>query len=499
MQQFTKNFIGELSLQFYIFQVIVILALILYGFFLVLLMRGRSLRTFDMILAYPISLLMYSISGFFLLSFGISFNRYSLIVMLLLFLAIISVLYRDNLLDLLKNSKYIKNRNIVIFLSVAFILTLICTSGIIPVSLTNDSMYFFSEYPRALIYYGKLNAFLDNFLTDASQGVAVIGTIPFFFGFDEAFGVQALFNLNFIIFFIYSIYEYASKRIDKRRTLLITALAVLLLISSMPFVIMSRWFMANMFFMEYMAIVVYTAYKYSGTENRSDIILLGILITGLSLMRMEGALNVGVIVLCIMMLEYKNKDIAVFFVSPVLVLQAMYLVRVFVIITLHAGVTFMTKEKAAILIAFLIAIIVYTMTVRKRLFVKLEKYYPWILTGGIAAVNLLILVFDRVNYVTNIKAFAANVLRNSGWGLFVPVIIGVLLLIPKKSFRMNYFDYSVICYILVTFIAGWARGDSLYASFGDSGNRILIQVVPLLIMAVTYKIIEGIEFWKKEK
>ena len=89
-------------------------------------------------------------------------------------------------------------------------------------------------------------------------------------------------------------------------------------------------------------------------------------------------------------------------------------------------------------------------------------------------------------------------LKNSGWGLCVPFVIGVFILIPKKSIKINYFDISVVCYILITIIAGWARGDNLYESFGDSGNRIMIQAVPVILFALIVKVTEGLKYWKEE-
>ena len=82
--------------------------------------------------------------------------------------------------------------------------------------------------------------------------------------------------------------------------------------------------------------------------------------------------------------------------------------------------------------------------------------------------------------------------------LFVPFVIGVFILIPKKSIKINYFDISVVCYILITIIAGWARGDNLYESFGDSGNRIMIQAVPVILFALIVKVTEGLKYWKEE-
>ena len=479
MQQFIDSYIATLSGQFFINQVITILLLVIYGVVFVGIIRGKSLSIADYILAYPLSLLAYSISGYFLLSAGIKFNKYSVIITMALFLIITAVFFRKRI-----NIKSLINKNTLMYIALAVILTLVSVSGIVPVSATNDSMYFFSEYPRALVHYEKIGSILDNFLTDASQGIAIIATLPFLYGFDEIFGVQTLLNINFLAFFAYAVQSYASTRLDKKNTYVITFVSIVMLVTSMPFVLMSRWFMANAFFMEYMAVILYFAYEFSLKEetDRADLLVLAVLITGLS----------------IMMLKFKSKDIALYFLSPVLILQSLYLYRIFIKITLHTKIQFMTKEKAVVLIAFLIIIMLYALLIRNRLPEKLEKNYRYLLVLSLISVNLVILVYDRSGYIINLKAFIFNMLKNSGWGLFVPFVIGVFILIPKKSIKINYFDISVVCYILITIIAGWARGDNLYESFGDSGNRIMIQAVPVILFALIVKVTEGLKYWKEE-
>jgi len=501
LYDFTQNFIALSSLRYFTFQVIAIFVLALYGIVFMMALRGEKVSLFDMLLAYPLSLCVYALSGYLLLSVAIPFNRATMIAAMLIVLCVVLFIFRNNLIEL-KNSNVITAKRLLITAGFILVVAVICTSGILPVSVTNDSMYFFSEYPRALIYYGKLTSILDNFLTDASQGIAIIGTIPFFFGFDEMFGIQSFLNINFILIFVHACYETAKdKLLDYKVTVkVLTILSFVLLITAMPYFVMARWLMANMFYMEFMFIVVYLAGYISkkGNITASDMTVLSILLTGLSIMRIEGAVYAGFIVLCIMMLDYTNKDIAIYLVCPVLLLQSAYLYRIFGILTLHTSIQFMTKEKAILLIAFLIAILIYALFVRNRLFNRLLKYYHWLLITGLVIVNILALFRDRGDYVTNLIAIKNNLTRNSGWGLFVSMIIGIIILIPKKSIKINFFDITVISYILLSVVTVWARGDALYESFGDSGNRVLIQAVPIIVYSVFIKIAEGIEFWKKE-
>ena len=109
MQQFIDSYIATLSGQFFINQVITILLLVIYGVVFVGIIRGKSLSIADYILAYPLSLLAYSISGYFLLSAGIKFNKYSVIITMALFLIITAVFFRKRI-----NIKSLINKNTLI-------------------------------------------------------------------------------------------------------------------------------------------------------------------------------------------------------------------------------------------------------------------------------------------------------------------------------------------------------------------------------------------------
>ena len=81
MQQLIDGYISGLSTQFFIMQVITILVISLYGVVFVLLIRGKSMSFLDLLLSYPFGLIVYSVAGYTLLSFGITFNRISVILM----------------------------------------------------------------------------------------------------------------------------------------------------------------------------------------------------------------------------------------------------------------------------------------------------------------------------------------------------------------------------------------------------------------------------------
>lgn len=502
MYQFATDFLKELSTKYWIYQTACIVVLFIYGLLFLFCLRNKKVSAFDIILAYPLSLIIYALTGYALLSFGIPFSRTSIVLaMVFILLLIVSRSFLFNRHENKEDTIDVATINVKAMLTVLLCVAALaglCTSGLFKISLTNDSMYYFSEYPRAIVNYGRLTAVMDKFLTDASQGVVVIGTIPFLFGFDEIFGIQNFLTVCFVVFFAYAVHDTIKEKLEQKSHYIV-ALAIVMLIGSMPFLMLSRWLMANLFFMEYMFIAVYLSYKFRGTSEFPDLAILGVFWVGLSILRMEGALTVGFLILCILMLEYKGKDVVLYMVLPIFILQAAYLYRIFVKLTLHLTIQFMTKGKAILILLFLLCIMVFALFIKDRLPSVIKKYYGALLIAGIIALNMAVLIYDTPLYLGNLSIFAKNFIGNSGWGLMIPMLIGIFILLPKKSLRINFFDNVIIVFLLLSIVASWGRGDILAESFGDSGNRVMMQVVPLLVFAVIIKITDGIVYLREDQ
>ncbi len=59
-------------------------------------------------------------------------------------------------------------------------------------------------------------------------------------------------------------------------------------------------------------------------------------------------------------------------------------------------------------------------------------------------------------------------------------------------FKPGFMEFIVSGYLLITLAVGFARGDPLQENIGDSGNRVLLQAVPLIVYAVTERVIKVI-------
>jgi hypothetical protein len=156
----------------------------------------------------------------------------------------------------------------------------------------------------------------------------------------------------------------------------------------------------------------------------------------MAFMRMEGCIVALVLVLCFSTLKtYTNRQLFTAFILPVFVFSLLYDIRIFGIMKIIAPYTFLTKTKAAIQLAALLGVGVYLLFIRgavtDRLFINIRILIP----AGLVMINVLLFLYDRTLYVENMKAFAANISHQSGWGLFPMLIIGIYVMCAVVSWH----------------------------------------------------------------
>lgn len=486
------------SVNFFIRQFLVIVFLYCVGFFVVravfckknTIEEANTFYTF--LLAFPTGISLFIISGIFLLICHIKYNALSALITVITLAALIFVISKPG-----KSVLKLERKKIPWFL-VVFLLIILALSGVVSVGFSNDSMYYYYAYPHEIVTNGYLSEKFDIFLTDAGQGTAIINTLPFLFSYNENFGVMNLFNFSFICFFYYAVYEESISLNNRNKSHIFALLTTFLLATTMPFVLISKWAIANVYFMEMMFICVYLNYKFKDRVN--DIIILrSILITALSFVRIEGAVFAGFVLLIYMSLSNVKKRDVLIGIMPVFVLQTAYFVRIFLTMDIQATYTFMTKEKAVVAIAFIVFVLIYSLICSNDPVIKLPSGImklasPANITfAGLIGVNLLLLLYDRGLFLSNVRTFAKNMMLNSGWGFFAGLVFVLILLVPKVRIKDLYFDYIALGFFLVAFAACFARGDELRIDLYDSGNRVLLQIVPFVIYAFAFRYIKAFD------
>lgn len=481
---------SNLSAVYYFAQIITILCLFWGGYVVISMLsvedKGRN-NIATIILAYPLGLALFAIEAYIIVTFAIPYNVWSAS---LGFLSAILTVYilsakrygRGRVCDELK-AIFIKaktKRGIITIVCIVLMAAVACL-GIFSVTVSNDSMYNYYFYPRSIVYFGGLRVTFDTFLTDVGQGCALINTLPFLFNFNETFGIQQMLNFCFIGIFYISLNDLF-KQYSKRIRIVFPLLITLLLMTSIPFVIISKWVLANDYFMAFMFFATYIAIRRVG-EDRYNVAIVGIIVAALSIMRIEGGVYAALFVLCISGFAYTNKELGAKIMVPAILLNVSYSARIFLTMNITAPYTFLTSKKAVEMIIIMVFVLMYVLIIRGRFFNGITNHLDILVIAGLLGVNLLLLIKNPSEYLSNLKVFINNVVYNGGWGILPAVVLSVYIVCLCSEFRFGYWDCIAFSYLLYAVAITFMREDGLHPGTGDSGNRVLLQGVPFLILA----------------
>lgn len=468
------------SLRFLICQWLCLILLSFAGYGTLSMTNPKMKGVIKLILCFPVGLAGFVLVGSLILITGIPYTAVSTVLGCVLLCAGMYFLLcrRDGISRFLPESGV---KGLLIGTGVIIAVSGICASGLLPISVSNDTYYFFSFYPRCIVDAKGLLQTFDVYLTDVGIGSAALGTLPYLFGFNETFGVQYMLNVSTLALFAKGVFDLP-KTGSFRKKLLFALLSVGLLIAATPFQIVARWALSNVYFMDYMLIGAYLAQNLLDEEAENSYMPLFLVSLMLSALRMEGTVYVALFVMCISILKYDSKQLAFGMILPALVLHVMYCVRIFLFMDLSSPYQFMTPAKAAILVVIYLAIMVYLLWIRNRLG-RLEPFVGPVILLGLAGLNGLLFLRSPSDFATNMVAFMDNITSTGGWGLFPVCVAAIYLLSLGKGFRPTFWDYLSFGYLLYAVAVGFMREGGLRASVGDSGNRVLLQLVPLILFA----------------
>ena len=162
LETLITEYLSSLSKSFYIRQCLVIIAIFIFGAILTDCFAGQNIpRIKRCVLAYPVGISAFSITAYALLVAGIPYNRISILAMVILECAVVIFLNRDSFKAAACSPVF---KHMGIALAAVIVIAHVATSGAAPVSISNDTMYYFRRYPDAIVYYGRLRDQFDFFI-----------------------------------------------------------------------------------------------------------------------------------------------------------------------------------------------------------------------------------------------------------------------------------------------------------------------------------------------
>lgn len=489
LETFVADYLAKTAGIYYVRQLFVICCLFVFGAILSdALLRKEESWVMRSLLAFPIGLSAFCVTAYVMLVAGIPFNRLSVCAVVIAEAVGTVLINRKSYAAKLSREQI---KHMLTATGVLIAAGAVATSGFIGVSISNDTMYYFRRYPDAIVHFGGLRESFDFFLTDTGLGAVAIDTLPALFSFNESFGIRELFQMDFVAFFAVCVYDRSKRYLSGRNRVIAAILITTVLAVSTPFVILGHWALANMYFMEMFFIVAYRLVSAQDDRIGAEALML----VALALFRIEGTLFVVWLVICVSIFTKFGKKLALFGVLPMAVLFSSYCLKIFVQFYLYDNIYhFLTPLKAVMLVGVIVCAGIFIAFIQPHLPEKISRRLPVLAIGAMVLGNVALLFLNSTLYIGNLKAFAANQFRQSGWGMMPYLVIAMTILLVIEyglAYRKdhttmdpaNYFNITLLIgYFLITIAASYGRGDVLDEAVGDSGNRVLLQIVPIVVM-----------------
>ncbi len=484
--------VSELSGGYYTAQVVTVICFFMIGLAVVKADRLKGIWAY--LYAFPVGLAVFSVGGYLMLCLGIPFNSISVtVLMAAVFAGCLIIDCRHRLVDIKKELLLL-----MVSLLVVTVLAAVFTANIFDVLTDNDTFYYFSTFPEAIVREGRYIRYFDTFLTDSAPIGSIVYTLPYLFGFGETFGILYMLDLNFLLIFAYALYRAQRDRYTAAGAACISAVTTAFLATSSAYLTTAKWVMAGVYFMSYYFFTVILGYEVCRDTEQRPCAVLMLMSVMTAMLRHEGIIFVLVLVILLSVRSgHSLREVLLTYILPVFICAGLYYIRVFAILKVAPLYAFLTPAKGMLLLAAvvctgLLVCILHVFAEKKTVGFAAGHMYT-ILPAVLMLLNLMLLVLRKDEYLVNLRTFYGNLRTRAGWGYFgyiAALLVAVLALraIVRREFRLSFYDSLMISYVLAVVIASFGRGFALRIGVGDSGNRVLLTAVPIIVFGMTMRL-----------
>lgn len=452
-------------------QVIYIMAISIYAMALLFCFNRFIDKGIIVVMSPLVGAMLWAVYSVIILCIGIPYTAFTMGAFALIVLVVCIIITKPDFKDIDYKSLSVV---LLCYVAVSFLVTIL------------DCMVF-SEDSYTYVVLGKTlarNEYMDGNMIAVYSARALVTASLFspseFFGFDYANGFYAFTGISFSASLSYFIYKEINSSLGKKKSLIICLAILCSLITTNAFVMITIFYpISNSISTITLFMTLYFAYIAKKGDARLLYVSLFFIICFLWT-RTENALIVLVLVFLFSNMGFKKKQIINYIIVCTLALLFWY-IKFFAL----AGIgydegKFLTISRASLVVGAYACLIIYLIVLDRVPFYKKIKdkldYLPFV---GIGLVIASFVYFDFAKLSKNIGVVFVNISVTGAWCLgFLGLMIAMALyyLIVKK---VDIFDKALLLNVFMLIFIFLFRVTDLRFGLGDSGNRMLCQLVPI--------------------
>ena len=289
-------------------------------------------------------------------------------------------------------------------------------------------------------------------------------------------------SVTFVVTFFYLCW-FSTKRIDNNFVRIFFVLLTALSLVSIPIFLEHLFYVhVNLPSATYFSVAVICLWL-ALLEKNEDWFILGVVaLTGFNLLRIEAPIfSIAVLVLVVHKEEigYKYRLFSLLPFSLFFIAYYSYLTFL-----LSGNDTYiLSPARSMVIVVMYSMLLVYFFILKTKLLPKiLVDWLPALMVGVLVLAIGLFFVYNPSAMKSAVSVWFNNLVTNGFWGgtwyILIPALIIFSLL--KGSMNEHLFIYWIILFVLILILINFQAYPIHYNNSGDSANRIMIHIVPVI-------------------
>ncbi len=476
--------IDKITSGFQFKQILASIVLFMVGYCIVVIICPAALEVSKLILSMPMGIVIWGLSSVILLIFRIPYNKVTAFTAFISFSGILLLVYRRRL-------AFIKSGNLLRAFLIVAVLANIFSTGYPRYTMTSDTHYYIYTYGRLITSVGKLSVeSVGNLMETTGIMPALMSCFAVFCGFETIQIMHYILMTSLLVGLTVYLYKvFLNHQIVPYKCMILTLLFITTAIS--PLFLQYSLILSHSWMTAYTFLAVTLAEEVSGLEDKTArgnlICILSLFLAWMTLCRVEAIVTVVFLIVCMSYLKLTRREIMICSI-PALIFGVIFHAENQILIAVDSiklpyGNVFVTKS-LLLMMAIVVVLMVGYIWLYERVWVKyLRRNMPQILLGTLLLASIAFCMKDIERTKNNFQCIFYNLTSLSERWYFFPFFVVIMLVLVMKCKReYGYWDMLVLGLILVFFCMSMGRIQPLRKGWGDSFNRYLLQMSPLVLV-----------------
>jgi len=464
--------IDDLTKGYQLRQIILIVGLYIIGWLFLSFFLNEDNKYLRAFLAFPVALALWCIYSHIILLAGFPYKISAVTIFFVggLFLGICFSPCGNKRFDYLE-----------LCICIIYVIGLasIATSGLMFTVMSGDSYHFVMEFGQMIVKQGIYEPeTMGTLLTWTGISPALFSALAELAGFETIYGIHHMLMISFWGF--QSVYLYTEINVkNKTRKKMWVIIPIVTLLSNKVVIILTGWIISTAYWMVYHTILIILLYERYYKKNTQINLIPCIMLFSvmLTITRGEAIILLIYIFICLSITGIAEKELRMI-MAPCVLIEMLFFYKVFFVWEIQ-GSNLLTKNNAGLITAIIISGVFYTLLYKKIR----EKHIINLLYVGLGSISLIVFVFKTQQFIDNL-AIALNNFGGEQWGT-LPWIIMILLTVQVVTWKgIPFLNLIWTGEIILSFLMNSVRYIGLRSGIGDSFNRMLIAMMPLIMLSI---------------